>query len=130
MLARGDRRLAPVLEYAVKHGARLDGWDEYFNYSYEFNSSGEIVTQRPRHFTDRNANETDRYCRIAIEAVYDYNEKENRNSTPDLVPFEIQAIDRLCGRINCGTDIGVLFNDLRQIVENIQHRLIETSYPR
>ena len=30
VLARGDRRLAPVLEYAVKHGARLDGWDEYF----------------------------------------------------------------------------------------------------
>ena len=32
VLARGDRRLAPVLEYAAKHGARLDGWDEYFNY--------------------------------------------------------------------------------------------------
>jgi len=32
VLARGDRRLAPVLEYAVKHGARLDGWDEYFDY--------------------------------------------------------------------------------------------------
>lgn len=31
VLARGDRRLAPVLEYAVNHGARLDGWDEYFN---------------------------------------------------------------------------------------------------
>ena len=32
VLARGDRRLAPVLECAAKHGARLDGWDEYFNY--------------------------------------------------------------------------------------------------
>ncbi len=31
VLARGDRRLAPVLEYAVRHGARLDGWDEYFS---------------------------------------------------------------------------------------------------
>ena len=31
VLARGDRRLAPVLEYAMKHGARLGGWDEYFN---------------------------------------------------------------------------------------------------
>ena len=30
--ARGDRRLAPVLEAAMKNGARLDGWDEYFNY--------------------------------------------------------------------------------------------------
>ena len=30
--ARGDRRLAPVLEEAAKNGARMDGWDEYFNY--------------------------------------------------------------------------------------------------
>ena len=31
--ARGDRRLGPVIETAVKSGARLDGWDEYFNYA-------------------------------------------------------------------------------------------------
>ena len=30
--ARGDRRLGPVLVEAVKNGAKLDGWDEYFNY--------------------------------------------------------------------------------------------------
>jgi len=30
--ARGDRRLGPVIEQALKNGARLDGWDEYFNY--------------------------------------------------------------------------------------------------
>ena len=32
VMARGDRRLAPVIEEAVKRGARLDGWDEYFRY--------------------------------------------------------------------------------------------------
>ena len=32
VLARGDRRLGPVLEWAVRHGARLDAWDEYFRY--------------------------------------------------------------------------------------------------
>ena len=31
-MARGDRRLGAVIEEAVKRGARLDGWDEYFNY--------------------------------------------------------------------------------------------------
>lgn len=31
VMARGDRRIAPVLEEAVRLGARLDGWDEYFN---------------------------------------------------------------------------------------------------
>ena len=32
VMARGDRRLAPVIEEAAKNGARLDGWDEYFRY--------------------------------------------------------------------------------------------------
>ena len=32
VIARGDRRLAPVIEEAVRRGARLDGWDEYFSY--------------------------------------------------------------------------------------------------
>lgn len=32
VLARGDRRLSSVLAYAVEHGAKLDGWDEYFNF--------------------------------------------------------------------------------------------------
>ena len=33
VFARGDRRLGPVIEAAVRNGARLDGWDEYFNYA-------------------------------------------------------------------------------------------------
>lgn len=31
-MARGDRRLGAVIETAVRNGARLDGWDEYFRY--------------------------------------------------------------------------------------------------
>ena len=33
VLARGDRRLAAVIERATELGAHLDGWDEYFNYA-------------------------------------------------------------------------------------------------
>ena len=32
VFARGDRRLADVIEEATLQGARLDGWDEYFRY--------------------------------------------------------------------------------------------------
>ena len=32
VFARGDRRLGAVIEEATRNGARLDGWDEYFNY--------------------------------------------------------------------------------------------------
>lgn len=38
VFARGDRRLGAVIEEAVKNGARLDGWDEYFNYSCWFDA--------------------------------------------------------------------------------------------
>ena len=38
VFARGDRRLGPVIEEAVKNGAHLDGWDEYFNYSIWFDA--------------------------------------------------------------------------------------------
>ena len=31
VLARGDRRLGPVIVEAVRNGARLDSWDEYFD---------------------------------------------------------------------------------------------------
>lgn len=37
-LARGDRRLGPVIARAVEHGAHLDGWDEYFRYGIWLNA--------------------------------------------------------------------------------------------
>ena len=38
IFARGDRRLGPVIEEATLNGAKLDGWDEYFNYSVWFDA--------------------------------------------------------------------------------------------
>ena len=38
VFARGDRRLGKVIETAVRNGARLDGWDEYFNYAKWFDA--------------------------------------------------------------------------------------------
>ena len=32
VFARGDRRVGAVIEEAMRRGARLDGWDEYFSY--------------------------------------------------------------------------------------------------
>jgi len=36
--ARGDRRLGPVLEEAAMNGAKMDGWDEYFDYGIWLNA--------------------------------------------------------------------------------------------
>ncbi|MBO5322910.1 MAG: TIGR03960 family B12-binding radical SAM protein [Oscillospiraceae bacterium] len=38
VFARGDRRLGAVIAEAMKNGAKLDGWDEYFNYGIWFDA--------------------------------------------------------------------------------------------
>ncbi len=98
----------------------------YFDYSYEFNALGEIVAQYPRHFTERNVRETDRYCRIAIESVYDYNEKENRIAAPSLVTLEFRTLDSLCRRINHSDPLDFVLEDFKRLMINIQERIIES----
>ncbi len=38
VFARGDRRLAKVIETAWKNGCKFDGWDEYFNFDAWMNA--------------------------------------------------------------------------------------------
>ena len=52
VLARGDRRLGPVLEEAVRRGCRLDGWDEYFDYE-RWLSAFEACGVDPNFYTTR-----------------------------------------------------------------------------
>ena len=52
VFARGDRRLGAVIENAVNRGARLDGWDEYFNYSNWFDAFQECGID-PDFYTTR-----------------------------------------------------------------------------
>ena len=52
VFARGDRRLGAVIEEAVKNGARLDGWDEYFDYSKWFNALNTCGID-PKFYTTR-----------------------------------------------------------------------------
>ena len=50
--ARGDRRLCAVLEEAAKNGARLDGWDEFFDYSI-WKAAFETCGVDPTFYTTR-----------------------------------------------------------------------------
>lgn len=96
----------------------------YFEYSYTFNERGEIINQVPRHFTERNLNETDRYTRIAIEAVYDYNDKSNRNQSPDLVHSEIDYLNLICVNINNHKDSGEIKESVKNLMGLIQLRTL------
>lgn len=96
-----------------------------FDYSYEFNELGEIVHRVPRHFTERNENECERYKRIAIESIYDYNDKANRNLKPFLTSSEMQQLDSICQRIAKDVNIEEIKSLIVGLMEKIQMRLIE-----
>jgi len=52
VFARGDRRLGAVIKEAAKNGAKLDGWDEYFNYGIWFDAFQKCGID-PDHYTVR-----------------------------------------------------------------------------
>lgn len=122
--------LLSILETCSNNGedflvsAFLEPNYEYFKYSYTFNEKGEIIAKTDRHYTERNQYETDRYRRIAIEAVYDYNEKDNRHNKNNLTPSECEDLKFICNSI----ETGVSFKECKQLVislmETIQKRII------
>lgn len=95
-----------------------------FDYSYQFNELGEIVRKMPRHYTDRNKNEAMRYCRIAIEAVYDYMDKDNRHLNPDLTTTEMKFLSRICDDINDSINQNILKSKIKELMVMIQNRAI------
>lgn len=99
---------------------------KYFEHSYTFNAKGEIIGESLRHYTDRNQNETNRYKRIAIEAVYDYSEKDNRNNKHDLSPSELDALVQLCRQIESSNDYAIHKKSVIKLVEQIEQRIIRS----
>ena len=124
--------LLTILETCPENGedflvaAFLEPNYDYFKYSYTFNAKGEIVAKADRHYTDRNQYETDRYKRIAIEAVYDYSAKDNRHNKHDLTSPEMATLKSICVSIESGS----LFASCKQLViklmETIQKRTIRS----
>ena len=96
----------------------------FFDYSYSFNENGEIINKEARHFTERNQNECERYKRIAIDSVFDYNDKENRNVKTSLSNSEQQALDKLCSMINAHSSTEECKAKLINLMETIEKRLI------
>lgn len=94
----------------------------YFKSSYTFNAQGDIISQDNRHYTERNAHEMERYTRIAIDAVYDFNAKDNRNIRNDLTAKEISDLDKLCYTIS--KQLPTAKTELRFLMYRIQKRII------
>lgn len=97
---------------------------DYFKYSYKFNDKGEITEKIDRHYTDRNQFETDRYKRIAINSVYEYSEKDNRNNRSNLNLSEENDLKSICLSIESGGSLIKNKQLVINLVEKIENRII------
>jgi len=124
--------LLTILETCPENGedflvsAFLEPNYDYFKYSYSFNDKGEIVGKTDRHYTDRSQYETDRYRRIAIEAVYDYSEKDNRHNRHDLTSTEMATLKSICTQIESSTSVTKCKSLIVNLVETVEKRIIRS----
>ena len=124
--------LITVLEQCPLYGesfltkAFLEPHMDCFRHSYSFNDDGEIINTQPRHYTGRNQDELGRYTRIAIEAVYDYNDKDNRNVRNNLTSAEKQTLSGICDLINSKVEIPMVKEKIESLMVRIQERIIST----
>lgn len=124
--------LGVILENCKEIGAKvlteafLSSKYDYFASSYGFNEHGEIVTISERHYTERNKNEMDRYRRIAIESVLDFNIKENRHLDSTLSKVETSKLDTICEMILKKQDVSLIKTEIRSLMKEIQQRIISS----
>ena len=71
-------------------------------------------------------NETDRYVRVAIESVCDYNDKDNRNVDQNLNDNEMKGVRELCCKIRNKEDLGKTKEYLEYLMMLIQMRICST----
>lgn len=95
-----------------------------FLYSYKFDKNGNVISKNKRHFTDRNRNEITRYKRVAIESIYEYNKKANRNKTKNLSENELKYLKNICENINEGVTYEEIKLEIENLMQVIQNRLI------
>lgn len=122
--------LLTILENCPNNGedflvsAFLEPNYEYFKYSYTFDNKGNIISKTDRHYTGRNQNETYRYKRIALESVYDYNEKNNRNLRHNLNSEELEILQSICADIESGKSVTICKQALVNLIEKIEQGII------
>ena len=97
-----------------------------FEFDYEFNELGEIVKQTPRHRTERSKDDIDRYKRIAIDAVIDYVEKENRNLKSTISSKNITNINTIIKMIQNKEPKHKIKSSIVNTMKSIQQDIISS----
>ncbi|MFZ1301837.1 MAG: hypothetical protein WAQ27_04680 [Candidatus Microsaccharimonas sp.] len=94
-----------------------------FKFNYTFDDLGNITAKTPRNITDRARFEFSRFTRIALQAVIDYNQKDNRHQSQDLTGDEIGKLTTIITQI-LSDDSAAALRGLQALVNDTQRRAI------
>ena len=95
-----------------------------FLFDYTFDALGNIKGSSARNITDRAGGEFVRFTRIALDAVREFNDKENRNVTADLTIQEKAGLRAVIALMGEGRDPEA-YSELKKLVRATQARLID-----
>ncbi len=99
--ARGDRRLAAVIEEAAKNGAHLDGWDEYFRYDLWLDAFKKCGVEMS-HYTTRGFGEDEilPWDSIDVGVTKKFLQRERKQAYAGKITADCRAGCAGCGA-NC-----------------------------
>lgn len=100
VLARGDRRIADVVEHAWRKGARFDGWSETFDLNRWLNAF-EACGLNPLDYTrERHMNEKLPWDCINVGITRDFLEREKKAAYNAILTQDCRQHCSACG-LNC-----------------------------
>lgn len=105
VFARGDRRLAKVIESAWRTGAKFDGWDEYFNFDIWTKAFSECGIE-PAFYAnrERSTDEILPYEHIDIGVTKKYLLSEREKAYSRILTPDCREGCRGCGIAICGVN--------------------------
>jgi Alw26I/Eco31I/Esp3I family type II restriction endonuclease len=98
---------------------------EYFKYNYEFGEDGLATKMVERNVTDATRKEVGRFVRIAVRSVFEYNEKENRNTKSNFSKEELERLWKIGDMIMMHETDFEIKGEILSLVNQIQKRLVQ-----
>jgi len=97
VLSRGDRRLAGVLEWLVRHGARFDEWSETFSFDLWRRAFEEAGVDPAAYLRERDEHELLPWDRIDVGIEKEFLLRERRRAREGMETPSCRVECRVCG---------------------------------
>lgn len=99
---------------------------QYFQYDYQCNDDGIIISQSQRNITDSTKKEASRFIKIAFKSINDYHNKKNRKIKPKLSSENLYDINNIITILNDNiTSNEAILNKLQVLMDTIQQAIID-----